>query len=146
MPAGHATVPLGRAAVVRPGADATIVAHGAAVAWAVAAAEAVGAGGPGAGAEVEVVDLRPLAPWDRETVLESVRRTSRVLVAHEAPLTGGFGGEVAAVLADEAFAWLDAPVRRVGGLDTPIPFARSLEAVWSAQGRVEAALRDLLAF
>ncbi|HLM65709.1 MAG TPA: dehydrogenase E1 component subunit alpha/beta [Acidimicrobiales bacterium] len=146
VPAGHATVPLGRAAVVRPGADATIVAYGAAVAWAVAAAESVAAGGPGAGAEVEVVDLRTLAPWDRETVLESVRRTSRVLVAHEAPLTGGFGGEVAAVLADEAFAWLDAPVRRVGGLDTPIPFARSLEAVWSAQGRVEAALRDLLAF
>jgi 2-oxoisovalerate dehydrogenase E1 component len=146
VPAGHATVPLGRAAVVRQGADATIVAYGAAVGWAVAAAEAVAAGGPGGAGEVEVVDLRTLAPWDRETVLDSVRRTSRVLVAHEAPLTGGFGGEVAAVVADEAFAWLDAPVRRVGGLDTPIPFARSLEAGWSAQGRVEAALRDLLAF
>lgn len=149
VPAGHDVVPLGRARVARPGRDATIVTYGAAVGWAVAAAEAVAedGGGPGgAGADVEVLDLRTLAPWDREAVLESVQRTSRVLVAHEAPLTGGFGGEVAAVVADEAFAWLDAPVKRVGGLDTPVPFAKSLEADWSPAGRVASALRDLLAF
>ena len=113
--------------------------------WALAAAEALAAD-PASGADVEVLDLRSLQPWDREAVLESVKRTSRVLVAHEAPLTGGFGGEVAAVVADEAFAWLDAPVKRVGGLDTPVPFAKSLEADWSPAARVETALRDLLAF
>ena len=145
VPAGHATVPLGSAAVVRPGADATVVTYGAGVAWALAAASAV-AGPDGSGPSVEVVDLRTLAPWDRATVVDSVRRTSRALVAHEAPLTCGFGAEVAAVIADEAFAWLDAPVRRVAGMDTPIPFAKSLEADWSPANRVESALRDLLAF
>jgi 2-oxoisovalerate dehydrogenase E1 component len=145
VPAGHDVVPLGRARIARPGTDATIVTYGAAVGWALAAAEAVAAD-PASGADVEVLDLRSLQPWDREAVLDSVKRTSRVLVAHEAPLTGGFGGEVAAVVADEAFAWLDAPVKRVGGLDTPVPFAKSLEADWSPAGRVESSLRDLLAF
>jgi 2-oxoisovalerate dehydrogenase E1 component len=79
-------------------------------------------------------------------VLGSVRKTSRALVAHEAPLTGGFGAEVAAVIGQDAFAWLDAPVGRVGGLDTPIPYAPPLEAVWSAESRLLPALRDLLAF
>jgi pyruvate/2-oxoglutarate/acetoin dehydrogenase E1 component len=75
-----------------------------------------------------------------------VKRTSRALVLHEAPLAGGFGAEVAAAIGTEAFAWLDAPVARVGGLDTPIPFAPPLEAVWSAESRLVPALRDLLAF
>jgi pyruvate/2-oxoglutarate/acetoin dehydrogenase E1 component len=79
-------------------------------------------------------------------VLDSVRRTSRALVVHEAPLTGGFGAEIAAVIGEEAFAWLDAPVGRVGGTDSPIPFAPTLERSWSAEGRVLPALRALLAF
>jgi 2-oxoisovalerate dehydrogenase E1 component len=143
VPPGHHVEPIGRARIARPGRDATVVTYGAGVPWALAAAEMVATAD---GHDVEVVDLRSLRPWDREAVLDSVRRTSRALVLHEAPLTGGFGGEIAAVIADEAFAWLDAPVRRVGGLDTPIPFARPLEAVWSAEGRLLPALRDLLAF
>jgi 2-oxoisovalerate dehydrogenase E1 component len=143
VPAGHHVEPIGRARVVRPGRDATVVTYGAGVGWAVAAADALAAEG---GAEVEVVDLRSLRPWDRDTVLDSVRRTSRALVLHEAPLTGGFGAEIAASIGTEAFAWLDAPVARVGGLDTPIPFAPPLEAVWSAESRLAPALRDLLAF
>jgi 2-oxoisovalerate dehydrogenase E1 component len=139
VPAGHHTVPIGRAHVARPGRDATVVTYGAGVQWALDAVDALGA-------DVEVVDLRSLQPWDRDTVLDSVKKTSRALVVHEAPLTGGFGGEIAATIADEAFMWLDAPVRRVGGLDTAIPFAPTLEAIWSAAGRVESALRDLLAF
>jgi 2-oxoisovalerate dehydrogenase E1 component len=139
VPAGHHTVPIGRAHLARPGRDVTIVTYGAGVQWALDAVDALGA-------DVEVVDLRSLQPWDRATVLDSVRKTSRALVVHEAPLTGGFGGEIAATISDEAFAWLDAPVRRVGGLDTPIPFAPTLEAVWSPAARVESALRDLLAF
>jgi pyruvate/2-oxoglutarate/acetoin dehydrogenase E1 component len=85
-------------------------------------------------------------PWDVEAVVASVRKTSRCLVLHEAPLTGGFGGEVAAVVGREAFEWLDAPVARLGALDTPVPFARSLEALHSPRGRLMPALRDLLAY
>jgi 2-oxoisovalerate dehydrogenase E1 component len=142
VPAGHHVEPIGRAGIVRPGRDATVVTYGAGVGWALAAAEELAAG---QGAEVEVIDLRSLAPWDRATVLDSVKRTSRALVLHEAPLTGGFGAEVAATIGTEAFAWLDAPVARVGGLETPIPFAPPLEAVWSAESRLGPALQDLLA-
>ena len=98
------------------------------------------------GAEVEVIDLRSLLPWDVDLVLGSVRRTGRLLVLHEAPLTGGFGGEIAAVVADAAFDDLDAPVRRVAALDTPVPFARALEEVTSPRGRLVTTLRDLLAY
>jgi len=143
VPSGHHVEPLGRARIARPGRDATVVTYGAGVGWALAAAEGAAADGAG---EVEVIDLRSLAPWDRETVLESVRRTSRALVLHEAAVTGGFGAEVAATIGTDAFVWLDAPVARVGGLDTPIPFAPSLESVWSAESRLRPALDALLAF
>lgn len=143
VPAGHHVEPIGRARVVRPGRDATVVTYGAGVAWATAAADRLAAEGVG---DIEVIDLRSLQPWDRETVVESVKRTSRALVVHEAPVTGGFGAEVASVIGHEAFMWLDAPVGRVGGLDTPIPFAPTLEESWSAEGRVKPALRELLAF
>ncbi|HKA83111.1 MAG TPA: dehydrogenase E1 component subunit alpha/beta, partial [Acidimicrobiales bacterium] len=143
VPEGHHVVPIGAARIARPGADATVVTYGAGVGWAVSDADRLAAEGVG---EVEVIDLRSLRPWDRDVVLDSVRRTSRVLVLHEAALTGGLGAEVAATIADEAFMDLDAPVRRVGGLDTPIPFAPTLEAVWSADRRLLPALRELLAF
>jgi 2-oxoisovalerate dehydrogenase E1 component len=143
VPPGHHVEALGRARVVRPGTDATIVTYGAGVGWAVAAADERAAEG---GGEVEVVDLRTLCPWDRDTVLDSVRRTSRALVLHEAPATGGFGAEIAATIGTEAFAWLDAPVARVGGLDTPVPFAPTLEAVWTAEARLRRALDALLGF
>jgi len=143
VPPGHHVEPLGHARIARSGTDATVVTYGAGVAWALAAADTVAAED---GHEVEVIDLRSLRPWDRPTVLDSVRRTSRALVAHEAPLTGGFGAEIAAVIGQEAFAWLDAPVSRVAGSDSPIPFAPTLERSWSAEGRVLPALRALLAF
>jgi pyruvate/2-oxoglutarate/acetoin dehydrogenase E1 component len=98
------------------------------------------------GREIEIVDLRSLLPWDAETVLASVRKTSRALVLHEAPTTGGFGGEIVATIAREAFEWLDAPVARVGALDAPIPFSKALEAVFSAKVRLVPALRELLAY
>ena len=143
VPTGHHVVPIGQGRIARAGADATVVTYGAGVEWAVAAAETVAAEGAG---HVEVIDLRSLRPWDRDLVLGSVRRTSRALVVHEAALSGGLGAEIAATIADEAFMDLDAPVRRVGGLDTPIPFAPTLEAVWSADRRLLPALRELLAF
>jgi 2-oxoisovalerate dehydrogenase E1 component len=142
VPRGLYTVPIGPANVVRAGSDATVVAWGVAVSWALDAAAKLAERGK----SVEVIDLRTLLPWDRETVLASVRKTGRALVVHEAPLTGGFGGEVAAAIGREAFEWLDAPVSRVGGLDMPVPFSRALEEVYSPKSRVLPAVEELLAY
>jgi len=142
VPAGHYTLPIGRARVARAGRDVTVVTYGVGVSWAVEAAAELA----GEGHEVEVVDLRSLMPWDVETVVRSVERTGRCLVLHEAPLTGGFGAEVAATVGREAFAWLDAPVARLGALDTPVPFAKALEALYSPKDRLVPALRELLAY
>ena len=142
VPAGHYTIPIGEARVAREGRDATVVSYGAGVGWALEAAAELARDGR----ELEVIDLRSLQPWDVERVVSSVKRTGRCLVLHEAPLTGGFGGEVAATIGHEAFEWLDAPVARLGALDTPVPFAKALEAVYSPKDRLLPALRDLLAY
>ena len=142
VPDGHYTVPIGRARVAREGRDATVVTYGIGVSWALAAAAELARDGR----EVEVVDLRSLMPWDTETVVRSIAKTSRCLVLHEAPTTGGFGGEIAATVGREAFECLDAPVVRLGALDTPVPFAKALEALHSPQGRLVPALRELLAY
>ena len=143
VPAGWWTVPFGSARIARPGRDATIVTYGIGVRWALEAAGILADDGAG---DVEVIDLRSLRPWDTETVLASVERTGRALVVHEAPRTGGFGAEIAAVIAERAFPHLDAPVVRVGSTDTPVPFSRRLEALHSARGRLLPALRSLLAY
>ncbi len=77
--------------------------------------------------DVEVIDLRTLAPLDKEAILKSVKKTSKSLVLHEAARTGGIGGEIAATIAEEAFEWLDAPVVRVAAIDTPVPYSPPLE-------------------
>jgi 2-oxoisovalerate dehydrogenase E1 component len=143
VPTGWHSEPIGVARVARSGRDASVITYGVGVPWALEAAERLATDD---GAGVEVVDLRSLLPWDVDTVLTSVRRTSRVLVLHEAPLTGGFGGEVAATIGELAFADLDAPVMRLGGLDTPVPFAKELEAITSPRDRLVARLRALLAY
>ncbi|MDP1569670.1 MAG: dehydrogenase E1 component subunit alpha/beta [Vicinamibacterales bacterium] len=142
VPAGHYTLPLGRARIARSGIAATIVTYGVGVVWALEAAAMLAA----EGIEVEVIDLRTLLPWDKDAVLTSVKKTSRALVLHEAPLTGGFGGEIAAAIGEEAFSWLDAPVTRLGSLDTPIPFAKILEENFMPRKRLLPALRALLAY
>ena len=98
------------------------------------------------GISLEVIDLRTLVPWDVETVLTSVRKTSRALVAHEASMTGGFGGEVAARIAEDGFDFLDAPVMRVGALDTPVPFAKGLERQYMPGGRLREKIEELLEY
>jgi 2-oxoisovalerate dehydrogenase E1 component len=142
VPEGYYTLPIGEARLARAGRHATVVSYGVGVAWALEAAAELAR----EGREVEVVDLRSLLPWDVGAVVRSVRKTGRCLVLHEAPLTGGFGGEVAASVGREAFEWLDAPVARLGALDTPIPFAKALEAQFSPKGRLLPALRELLAY
>ena len=85
------------------------------------------------GLDLEVIDLRTLAPLDKESILASVRKTSRALILHEASLTGGIGGEISAIISQEAFEWLDAPVVRVASLDTPVPYSPPLEDYYLPQ-------------
>ena len=131
------------ARIVRPGDGVSVFTWGWMVHRAVAAAEALGE----EGISVEVVDLRVLAPLDERTVMESVGRTGRALVVHEAQLTGGFGGEIAARIAEGAFEALDAPVRRLAYPDHPVPFNKELEAVCLPdEESIAASLRELAAW
>ncbi len=134
-------VPFGKADVKREGKDLTIIAYSIMVPRALEAAAEL----EKEGIDIEVVDLRSLKPLDEETIIQSVSKTGRVLIAHEAPRTGGFGGEVAAVIAgSEAFDRLDAPIRRIAGLNTPIPYNRDLEAAAVPQVKdIVAAARSL---
>lgn len=140
-PPGH-VVPIGRAAVVRPGRDVTVVSASRMVHECLAAADALAADG----IEAEVIDLRTIAPFDREAVLASVQRTGRLVVAHEAVTDFGFGAEVAAFVSEHAFWALDAPVVRVGAAPTPAPYAPGLERAWLPDaGRIAAAIRRTVA-
>lgn len=135
-------VPIGRSAVRREGTDVTLVTVSRMVHDALAAAEEVAA----EGISVEVVDLRTVAPLDLEPVLESVGRTSRLLVAHEAVVPFGIGAEIAATVAREAFWSLDAPIERIGAAPTPAPYAPNLERAWlPGADDIAAALRRLAA-
>jgi pyruvate dehydrogenase E1 component beta subunit len=116
-------IPFGQARIARPGRDATIVTWSATLHAALSAAETLAT----EGRDIEVVDLRCLWPWDRATVLDSVRRTGRLLIAHEAVRVGGFGAEIAAVVAEEAHDALKAPIRRLGSPRAPISYAPPLE-------------------
>jgi 2-oxoisovalerate dehydrogenase E1 component len=140
VPEDYYIVPIGRGRVARQGRDATIVTYGVGVPWALEAATAFAV----QGREIEIIDLRSLLPWDREMVLESVKKTSKALILHEAPLTGGFGGELAAAIGQELFEWLDAPVMRLGGLDMPVPFSKALEEIYMPKRRLSDALEQLL--
>ena len=136
-------IPLGKAAVKREGTDVTVVATMAMVPRALAAAESLARQGH----SVEVIDPRTLKPLDEDTLLASVRKTRRLVVAHEACLTGGFGAEVAALAAEKAFDWLDAPVARVAALDTPMPYNEALERqVIPSQQRIADTIRETLAY
>jgi 2-oxoisovalerate dehydrogenase E1 component len=142
VPGGDYTVPIGRGRRAREGNEATVVAYGVAVHWAIEAADELAK----EGRTIDVIDLRSLLPWDAAMVLDSVKKTGRCLIVHEAPEAGGFGGEVAAVVARDAFTWLDAPVQRLGALDTPVPAAQALEEIFSPKARLLPALRALLAY
>ena len=142
VPEGEHLIPLGQADVKRVGTDVTIVTISHMVLKALRAAERLAADG----IEAEVIDLRTLTPLDLETVLRSVRKTNRVVIAHEACRRGGFGGELAAQIQEEAFDSLDAPVLRVGALDVPIPYSKPMEEyVIPDEARIVGAVKHLLA-
>lgn len=123
IPEEDYVVPLGKAAVRRAGSDITIVSCGVMVNKSLSAAAAL----EKEGIQAEVIDLRTIKPLDTETIVKSVIKTGRLLVVHEACLIGGIGGEIAAVVAKEAFGYLDAPIERIGAQDTPVPFSPTLE-------------------
>ena len=134
-------IPLGKADVKREGTDVTIVATMAMVPRAMSAARVL----EREGISVEVVDPRTLKPLDEETILESVKKTNRLLIVHEAWTTGGFGAEVAAMVVDKGFDWLDAPIQRLGALDAPMPYNDELErATIPSQERIVEAARNLM--
>ncbi len=123
VPEGDVTVPLGKAAVVREGSDVTITAFSIMVGKALKAAEELEAQGISA----EVIDLRTLRPLDTETIVESVKKTNRLVSVEEGWPTAGMGAEIAAIMMEQCFDYLDAPVKRVAGLDVPLPYAANLE-------------------
>ena len=137
VPEGHYTVPIGKAAVVREGADLTVLAYGTMVHVALAAVEEQGI-------DAEVIDLRTLVPLDIEAVEASVQKTGRCLVVHEAPRTSGFGAELATLIQERCFYHLEAPVQRVTGWDTPYPHAYEW-AYFPGPKRLKKALEKVMA-
>jgi 2-oxoisovalerate dehydrogenase E1 component len=136
-------VPFGKAKIRKSGEDLTVLAYGTAVHFALEAAQVL----ESEGYSIEVIDLRSLSPLDEETILQSIEKTHRVVIAHEDKVFGGFGGELAALIASKAFPWLDAPIERVGSEFTPVGFNRILErAVLPNTEKVLKTIRQTLAF
>ncbi|MDP9765010.1 alpha-ketoacid dehydrogenase subunit beta [Deinococcus enclensis] len=140
---GHYTLPIGKARIVTPGDDVTVVCYGGMVEVATRAAEAARQAGIG----VEVIDLRSLVPLDTDTILSSVEKTGRVVIVSEAPRTSGFHSEIAAIIAEEAIEFLHAPVVRVTGFDAPYPPFTAIEDVYRPNPvRVAKAIRQVMAY
>lgn len=139
VPSEFFTIPFGKARTVQHGNKATIVTYGFGVHWAMQAAKEHQL-------DVEILDLRTLLPYDQEAIAESVRKTNRVLVLHEDTQTGGIGAEIAAWVAEDLFHYLDAPVARLGSLDTAVPFAPTLEKAFLPTGKIIDKINGLLAY
>ena len=143
VPASAYRVPIGVAHTTRPGSDLTLVTYGVGVQWALACAASLAE----RDIDIEVIDLRSLVPWDRDTVLASIQKTHRLVVLHEAQRHVGFGAEVAAQIAEEGFEWLDAPPTRVASEDMPVPFSKQIEQeVYSAQHKLMHAVEHVLSY
>jgi 2-oxoisovalerate dehydrogenase E1 component len=140
VPDAYYSIPFGQANIVVKGDRLTVVTYGMGVHWAMAYAE------QHKEQSIEVIDLRTLAPLDTDTIYTSVKKTGRALVLHEDCLTGGIGGELSALITENCWQWLDAPVRRCASLDTPVPFAVGLENNFLASNRLSATIEELLTY
>jgi 2-oxoisovalerate dehydrogenase E1 component len=140
IPDDYYTIEIGKAKLVNEGSDLSIITYGMGVHWAKELVSTMPE------VKADVLDLRTLLPWDKEAVAETVKKTNRVLILHEDTLTGGIGGEISAWISEHCFEDLDAPVLRVASLDTPIPFAPTLENNFLAKGRIKEAIEKLLKF
>jgi 2-oxoisovalerate dehydrogenase E1 component len=138
VPDGELYIEIGKARVVKKGTMATIIAYGYPVHWALDYLS------NHPELSIEIIDLRSLQPWDSSTVIASVKKTHRAMVLHEDTLTGGFGAEVAATIAENCFAQLTAPVMRCASLDTPVPMDKGLESQFLGKSRLEKAMHQLL--
>lgn len=140
IPDDYYTVEVGKARLVTEGSDLSIITYGMGVHWAQEIMNTMPT------VSADILDLRTLLPWDQEAVLETVKKTNRVIVFHEDTLTGGIGAEIAAWITEHAFHYLDAPVLREASLDTPIPFASTLEQNFLPKGRLKSRIEHLLKF
>lgn len=143
VPAGDYTVPIGKARVAKEGSDLSIITYGEMLRQSLQAANRL----EEEGVKVEVLDLRTLKPLDTEAILDTVCKTSKVLIVHAATRLAGVGAEVSALISDEAFEWLDAPIRRIGGLDIPVPFSPALEDAYRPSAdKIYTAAKELAEF
>ncbi|MDO7173562.1 dehydrogenase E1 component subunit alpha/beta [Mariniflexile sp. AS56] len=140
VPVDYYTLPFGKASLIREGSAITIVSYGAAVHWALETLD------NNTEIEADLIDLRTLQPLDTEAIYASVKKTGRAIVFHEDSLFGGIASDISALIMEHCFEYLDAPVKRVGGLETPIPFAAQLEAQYLPKTRFETELKSLLKY
>ena len=139
VPNDYYTIPIGKATVRRFGKDITLVTYGMGVHWAEELADEMET-------TLEIIDLRTLLPWDKEAVKKSVKKTGKILILHEDCLTGGIGSEIAAWVSEYCFEYLDAPIMRTAGLDTPVPFAKILEEDFLPKKRLKEKIVELLKY
>jgi 2-oxoisovalerate dehydrogenase E1 component len=139
IPDDYYTLPIGKARMVNSGDQVSIITYGMGVHWATAVCRELEI-------DADIIDLRSLAPLDWATIEESVKKTNKALVLHEDNLTGGIGGEIAAYISEHLFEYLDGPVKRVASIDTPIPFAKPLEAQYLPVTRLKEELLTLIAY
>jgi 2-oxoisovalerate dehydrogenase E1 component len=137
VPEGYYNLPLGKAALAREGEEVSIITYGMGVHWAMEMAEELDL-------SADIVDLRTLVPLDWESIYQSVQKCGRVLVLHEDTLFGGIGGEIASAIAENCFEYLDAPIKRLGSLDSPVPFSKGLEDNFLAKDRLRTVIEDLI--
>ena len=140
VPTDYYTLPLGKGSRLKEGDDISIITYGAGVHWALEALE------KRPDIRADLIDLRSLEPLDTDMIMDSLMRTGKVIILHEDTLFGGIGSDLSALIMEEGFEYLDAPVRRVGSLPTPVPFAKNLEAQYLPQERFAQELDDLYAF
>lgn len=140
VPDDYYELPLGKANLVREGKEITIITYGAGVHWAMDYQEAHPE------YDLHILDLRTLLPLDYEAIRQAVQQTGKLLLLHEDTLTGGWGGEISAWVAEHCFEWLDAPILRCASLDTPVPFSITLEKNFLANHRLDTFIRQLAAY
>tara|TARA_B100001142_G_scaffold34210_1_gene30309 strand:- start:5918 stop:7900 length:1983 start_codon:yes stop_codon:yes gene_type:complete len=143
VPNDYYNIEIGKADIKKAGKDASIITYGMGVHWALDIANKL----ENDNISIEVVDLRSLIPWDKDLVEKSISKTNRVLILHEANLTGGIGAEISAYISEKCFKFLDAPVMRLGAIDTPIPFASDIEKeIYLPINKIEQRIKELLNF
>jgi 2-oxoisovalerate dehydrogenase E1 component len=140
VPKEYYTIPFGKAALIKEGTDVTIISFGAGVHWAVETLE------QHPEIKADLIDLRSLQPLDTETIYKSVKKTNKVIILQEDSMFGGIASDISAMIMENCFEYLDAPVKRVASIETPIPFVKALEDQYLPKGRFEEALLELIAY